>query len=192
MFAGLGLKLLLGFGKAKAIAAKIPWQVYAVIGAIALLGLGSCVHKHKVKSHDKEVIAARDKYWNDKLDKAHLEAMEYKHQVEQKQATINELVGAQREKEHSDISSNAVRQQLLGPGKASCRQSNNPTLSGPTNGTRASTNENATGPGLPEDDRAAVPWTWLVDRAKQFDGCLSDNKAWWDWYDQQKALADGR
>lgn len=184
MFTGLGIKLLLAKLKA------VPWQVWAVVALVVLIGVGACVHGKQVKSHDKKVIEARDKFWNDKLDKAHLEAMSWKAQVEKKQDEINKLLGARHDEETTHINRDASDVLVRGPGKASCRQGNNSQVSRPANGSTTSGSINDSGPEVFAENRASVPWDWLTKRAQQLDQCESDKAVWFDWYDKQKANFD--
>lgn len=179
--------LTLLLGKLK----NMPWQVWLAIGLFVLVGVGACVHGKQVKTHDKQVIAKNDKLWQDKLDKAHLEALSWKNQVEKKQDQINSILAEKHNAETTRIAAVADNERLLGPGAASCRQRNNSSLSGPTDPTHTTTSTDASRPPVPAVDLAAVPWPWLVTRAQQFDQCQSDLKTMFDWADQQKVNFGG-
>lgn len=72
----------------------------------------------------------------------------------------------------------AVR--VRGPGKAVC-----PRLPAPAGGSQAPAGKpDAPGPAVPPDDRAAVPWNWLVDRAQQCDLNRAEALSWREWYDR--------
>lgn len=183
-----GLAGLAILGKVKSIASAIPWWVWAVLGFIALLWLGSCVHSSKVKSHDKAIIAANDKRWNDKLDKAHLEALSYKNQVEVKQREINRLIGERNETTRNANAELANAARLSGPGAARCRSRDNPTVSGNANNSPRTSEANASRSTMPTTDFVAVPWGWLVTRAQEHDDCEADLAAVWEWHKQQSEV----
>lgn len=175
-------------GKAKAVASSIPPQIWWAAGAILLLGLGSCVHSHKVKAHDKSIIAANDAQWQKKLDQARAEALTWKAQAEAKAAAISQDIRGRNEATLQTAAARAADQRMRGPGAARCGQGDHSQVSRPASGHEpVSWIADAAGPGLPADDRAAVPWGWLVDRAQLCDANRSEAMSWREWYQKQSA-----
>jgi hypothetical protein len=82
------------------------------------------------------------------------------------------------DEENRRIAGDADAVRLRGPGKAVCRAAP-AAASGhePVGG-----NGDASRPQVPSDDRAAVPWGWLTDRAEQSDLNRAEVLAWRDWY----------
>lgn len=177
------------FGKAKAIASSIPWWVWAAVAGIALLWLGGCVHGHKVKAFEKQVIAADDAKWQKKLDQAHADALDWKAKFENAQDVINKDIGARNETDVRTHSTVANDQRLSGSGAARCRQGNNSTVpSAASERQPASGASDSTATDVPAEDRAAVPWGWLVTTAQVCDDNRSEVLAWREWHQRQSAI----
>src|SRR5689334_8890829 len=182
-------------GKAKGILGSIPWQIWAVIAGATLLELGSCVHGHKVKAFGKEQYQAGVKAEHDhvqaQFDKEHKDAMAWKAKTEALQAQISQDIRGRNEEDLRTHGATAADQRLRGPGKATCGgQGNNPGISASASQHEpASGNADAAGSSLPANDRAAVPWSWLTDRAQQCDDNRSESLSWREWYARQSVQA---
>src|SRR4051812_25001182 len=76
----------MALGKAKALAGSMPRWVWYALAAIALLGLGSCVHRHKVKVFGDERYmagaAAEKAKWIKQIEAEHQAALAWKAKVE--------------------------------------------------------------------------------------------------------------
>ena len=64
---------------------------------------------------------------------------------------------------------------VSGPGRAACPVATPARTSGPVEADRPA---DVAAPVLPTEDRAAVPWTWLVDQAEQCDLNRAEALAW--------------
>lgn len=174
MFAGLGAKLLLGGSKIKEAAAKIPWQVWAVLAFVIAVGVGSCVHKGKVKEFGEERYAAG------KVDGRKERDAEIVVLQKQKAEADRKLAAALRSKADAanvKIDKSAAVILVRGPGKATC--ANPPAArSGASGHEPAASGANVAGPAVPSTDWAAVPWNWLVKRATEHDKCLIEAGTW--------------
>jgi hypothetical protein len=98
---------------------------------------------------------------------------------EQAAQKLAKKIKDQTDEENRRIAGDAHALRVSGPGKALCRSV--PTA--PGNGA-SSANPDVTGPALPPDDRAAVPWNWLVQRAQEHDELLNETSAWRQWYQE--------
>jgi hypothetical protein len=111
---------------------------------------------------------------------ATLDAETAKNKAAEKQtAQISKQLRDRTDEENRRIAGDADTLRLRGPGKAVC-----PAFpSGPSNG-EGPTKPDVAGPALPPDDRAAVPWGWLVQRSEEHDQLLNEVRAWRDWHEQ--------
>lgn len=179
-------------GKARGFLGSIPWQIWAVAAAILLLGIGSCVHGHKVKAFGKTQFtagrAAADADWKKAFDKARADALAWKAKAEANAVKVSQLL---RESHEQTVRSNAALSIGLlrgGSGAASCRPINRPVIAAPTSGREPTAPvANAAGPAMPPEDWAAVPWSWLVTRGQEHDDCLSESRTWREFYKQLPA-----
>lgn len=96
-------------------------------------------------------------------------------------AGISAQLRKANDEESRAIHGDAGTLRLSGPGRAVCR----PVAPAAPGGRVAPVAKpDAAGPALPPDDSAAVPWSWLVDRAEEHDELLAEVKAWRQWHDQ--------
>lgn len=180
-------------GKAKSVLGSIPWQIWAVIAGVALLGVGSCVHGHKVKAFGKAQFsagrAAADADWEKALDKAHADALAWKAKAEANAAAISKEIGERHEATLRADTARANDLRLRGPGKASCSGPvHNPGISAsPSGHQQAGGRTDAPSSEVPPGDWAAVPWHYLVDQAQLCDANRSEAISWRDWYAKQAA-----
>lgn len=106
-------------------------------------------------------------------------------ELERKANALNaKIAAALKEKndvENRRIAADADAHRLRGPGAARCA---GPALIPPASGghVAAGGRSDAAGPGMPAEDRAAVPWSWLVDRAEQHDLHRAEVLAWREWH----------
>jgi hypothetical protein len=142
--------------------------------ACALAGLWLVHDRNHWKAADARDHATAVNY------RRQLDAETEKNKAAEKQtAQISKQLKDRTDEENRRIAGDADTLRLRGPGKAVC-----PALpSSPSNG-EGPAKPDVAGPSLPPDDRAAVPWGWLTDRAQEHDELLNENKAWRDWHDQ--------
>lgn len=165
---------------------SVPWQIWAVVAALALVGLGSCVHARKVKAFGNERYAAGVADMKKAFDKAHAAALVYKAKSEARSAAITTEIRGKHEATLRDNSARADDLRLRGPGAARCRSVDNPGVSSSSGGReQAAPVADAAGPGVPSGDWASVPWAWAVTRAQEHDACLSESKTWREWHERQ-------
>jgi hypothetical protein len=102
------------------------------------------------------------------------------HAADAKGKTIAGEIRSRTDEETRAIGARADDQRVRGPGKATCPAvPARPGGQNPVGG-----KPDAAGPQLPPDDRAAVPWPWLVERSKQADLNRAEVLAWREWYDR--------
>lgn len=169
---GIGLKLL-GFKK---MLGKVPWQVYAVIALVIAAGVGSCIHKGKVKKFGEERYVAGFIAGEEKVRKETLVAQQ---EVAKREAAVaaklREIVNA----ENARISQRADDLRLRGAGAAACPRPAT-TSTAASEHSPAAAEADAAGAGVLTGDWAAVPWGWLVTRAEEHDKCIIEAQAWRD------------
>jgi hypothetical protein len=189
----LAAKLAFGaiFGRVGKALKAVPWQVWVAVAALALIGIGSCVHENKVERLRKEAfsagVAAEKKATNERLAKMHKAALKWKAVAEARAARISQEIRNAHEQTLRDNSARADDLRLRGPGAARCRPIDNSGVPTAPSGSGASGGgANAAGTGVPADDElAAVPWGWLVGRAEQCDANRSENLSWREFYRRQ-------
>lgn len=148
----------------------------AVIGCFFL-------HQHLMHRHDaalvKSTITAEDQ-------RIAAQALAAKKKIDSRLAAVVAPIRSRNDETNRIIIGSARAIGLLGPGKAACGRS--PGLPGPASGPVApGGNGDAAGPYMPPEDRAAVPWVWLTDRAEEHDLDRAEVLSWRLWY--QKVLA---
>jgi len=165
------VSLLLAIG---ALLKRIPWQLYVAIAIVSAFGL-LLIDRNHWKAADARDHATAVNY------RRQLDAETEKNKAAEKQtAQISKQLRDRTDEENRRIAGDAGTLRLRGPGKAVC-----PSVStGSREHQQAAPKPDVAGPSLPTDDRAAVPWDWLVQRAQEHDELLNENKAWRDWHDQ--------
>lgn len=85
------------------------------------------------------------------------------------------------DEENRAIARAADALRLRGPGAARCA---GPALlpASPGGHGTAPAGADAAGPGMPPEDRAAVPWGWLVSRSEEHDMLLAEARGWREWH----------
>lgn len=116
---------------------------------------------------------------SERLQRALGEAEMEKGRREAEARRIAQETKERHDEEVATIRADAARLRLQGPGAARCA----PVLSSPARpGGQGPAKPDAPGPALPPDDRAAVPWPWIVQRAEAHDALRSEVVAWRDWH----------
>jgi hypothetical protein len=105
-------------------------------------------------------------------------------ELKAKADTLNASIAAKL-KERNDAKMDSVRRdadalRLSGPGKALCRSAG--LSAAPGGHVAADRDADASGPPMPAEDSAAVPWPWLVDRAEEHDAYRLEALAWREWW----------
>jgi len=153
---------------------RISWQGWLCI-ACALAGLWLVHDRNHWKAADERDHATAVNY------RRQLDTETEKNKAAEKQtAQISKQLRDRTDEENRRIAGDADTLRLRGPGKAVCPG----VPTSPSGHEQAAPDTNVAGPSLPTDERAAVPWDWLVQRAQEHDELLNENKAWRDWRDQ--------
>lgn len=182
---------MMGWLKAAGAAMKlVPNYVwYALFGALALhFALGW--HSGKVKAHDAATIAARDAYWNDRIQAVAKQAAGIRDKAENTARQITEKVRTDNENQARIIAADAGALRLRGPGAASddCRSVDHSGIPVAAGGAGQGGGAGAAArPQVPDGDRASVSWRWLVNSAEQADLNRAEVLSWRSWYQQQAA-----
>lgn len=169
---GLGASRALGFLK------RVPRWVWIALAAVALLSVATCTHQRKVKAFGKERYAAGVAYEQARIEK---KAKQLAAKAEAMSAKLRSLNNETNRRIAGDADALRVR----GAGKAACL---NPATPGA--GRRIAPSGNRNDPGLevsPGDGQpmlAAVPWSWLVDRAELCDLNRAEVLTWREWHKQ--------
>jgi hypothetical protein len=179
--AGIGLAARLsGVGR---VFKLIPTWAYIALGIALAALLGVLYHHHKVKTHDAALVKATIAAEDQRIAK---QALAIKVAADKLNTNISNLIRSKNDETNRAIAADAGSLRVSGPGKATClgRASLPAAASRPV---PASGNGNASGPALPPDDSAAVPWGWLVDRAEEHDLDRAEVISWREWYQRVSA-----
>lgn len=185
------------FGRAKDFVKAIPREVW--IGLAVVIALVAAVWWHnshadaQLKLAYEQGFADRDKQLDEALTAMKDEAKAWKEKYE---TASTALATTERALHDQTLRSNAARADALrvrGPGAAqACRGSSDssglPTAAG--NGGATDQQSNVEGRGVPADQWATVPWSWLVTRAESCDADRDEVQRWRNWYPAQKKLYD--
>jgi hypothetical protein len=189
---GLGLKAAALLARvsgltsaAKNVASKVPPKVWYALAIVAALVAGYLVHQHLVHKFRTEVqraqMASDNDHWKRKLAAAHADAIAWKLKAEAAAATISK---EERTQDEETIRSDAAVADALGmrgPGAAAshCGPVGDPGAGAGAGGHEPPVAEpDVTGPAVPSENWALVPWDWLVGRAREHDDGLAENLAW--------------
>ena len=124
--------------------------------------------------HDRDSYRAQRDYYKGEIDKADKSARDAQAVI----AKLTQDIRNRADEENRSIAGYADALRVSGPGKAACR----PGPAAASEHEPGSGNGNAPGPQVPSDDRAAVPWGWLTDRAEEHDLNRAEVLAWREWY----------
>lgn len=157
---------------------RIPWQIWAIIGAFLLIVGLVWWHLDKVsdareagytqgKADTETHFAAKAAEWVERLS-----------DISAKARSLNDATNRR-------IAAGADALRVRGPGKAACL---NPATPGASRYVAPAGKPDAAGPDVPAGDGeallAAVPWPWLVDRAEQCDLNRAEAETWRAWHRQ--------
>jgi hypothetical protein len=183
------------------------WVWYLLLGAIAC-HFALAWHAGKVRAHDQAVIAARDAQWQKRLDSEHAAAISYRTKYEQAQAELSQTLKEKHDAQVRSNASDASDLRLRGPGKAAapdCGPGYHPSPPAAvvrperdTAGADVAAGQVpsadgvagvpvAAGSTVRDQSFAIVPWSWLVDRAQEFDNLLDEVKTDHEWHRQHEA-----
>lgn len=169
---------ILGFGRS-ALKATLAWlsrRSLAEIGCIALaVALAFMVAR---ANHWKGVAADRQA----QIVKMKDDLAKTRDLVNRKNAELADAAAKIRkanDEENRRIAADAHDLRLSGPGRAVCNPQPAATAGGRVESAPVA---DAAGSALPSDDRAAVPWGWLVVRATEHDQLRAEVDSWHTWY----------
>lgn len=160
---------------------RIPRWAWIALAVVAILLLGSCVHKRKVKAFGEERYAAGVAYEQARLEK---KAKELKAKVDALSGKITNQLKAKHDEKVIVINRAADDLRVRGPGKAACPGYTG-VSSGPGGSVSAGGRPNASATGLPDQDRIVLPFTWTVDNAERCDLNRAEVLTWREWHKQQ-------
>lgn len=178
--AKIGLNIL--FGRLK----KVPWQVWAGIGAAVLLVFAIWLHQYQVHELYKEAYEAGQKaerkVWKTRLAKAQAEGDRWRDDYEKTAAKLTAKIGENHALETRLVAARANDLRLRGPGRAAICPGSTPGTGGPepTGGGP----DAPLAPMPPEQPMAIVPWGDLVRHAEEADLNRSEVQTWRTWYVQ--------
>ena len=177
LLAGLALKA----APLKAAIGRIPRGVWIAVAVVAILLVGSCVHKRKVKAFGDERYAAGVAYEQARLE---AKAKAIKAKADAASAKITEKLRTKHDETVTVIYRDADALRLRGPGKAACPGYPG-VSSGPSGSNAASGRPDVAGDRLPVEDRIALPFAWTVDNAERCDLNRAEVLTWREWHRQQ-------
>jgi hypothetical protein len=193
---------------------RVPRWVWIALAIVLALVAVLIWHQHKVRAHDAALVKAtidkRDRQWRDQLAKSHAAAIAARTRHEAIATKISTDTKGIHDAQVRNNAASAHDLQLRGPGKAAAANCGPgyypgvPAASGRpeqySSGADASAAEVHSRNGVssvsvapggvlraPGSDFAVVPWSWLVDRGKEFDDLLADDRAFRTWYPKEAA-----
>ena len=157
---------------------KMPrWAWIALAVAVALL---AGFLWHQLAAH--KAIDAAEKRGE---ERAYANVEKQARELERKANALNAKITAEMRKRNDEenrrIAAAADDLRLHGPGAARCAD---PAFlsAGAGRHDAPGRGSDAPGPPVPSDERAAVPWGWLVGRAEQHDLNRAEALAWREWH----------
>lgn len=125
--------------------------------------------------NDARSDAAR---WEKQYHSLQTQADKIKRERDEANAKVSEEIRKRTDEENRRIAAGADDLRVSGPGRSRV------ACSPATPGGHVAPNGagDVAGPQVPTDERAAVPWQWLVTRAEQADLNRAEVLAWRDWY----------
>lgn len=181
-----------GFVKLLAAAAKVPWKVWAVLGALLLVFLLYRAHVHQV--HEAYANGHNDGYAQRADEDAQALA---KFTARANEIAVQAQDISKKIKEKNDAEAAATRAHgdslsVRGPGKARAKLVEPPAV--PTAASQPEPGAGESGApatGVPADNRtddiAGVSWRWLVGTGTQCDLDAAEVRDWHGWYLKQSA-----
>ncbi len=176
MLAWLGAK----WAASKMLAARVPWQVWAVIGLAIAIALGVWWHSGKVKAYGAERFAAgaasRD-----------AEIRKLQGQLEVDGRKLAEKLRSENNAKNAAVTRSAAAVLVRGPGKAACA----PVAPAAPDRHQPDRQANAPVPQVPAgtgEPLIGMPFAGAVAFATQNDQCLIDRDSWNEWYAKYSAV----
>jgi hypothetical protein len=159
----------------------VPWQVWLMVAAAFALGWHLYQDKQAVKrAHKEGDRAGYTRAMNEVEAKARA--------VAAKADAVAAKIRSKNDEQARAIAARADDLRLRGPGAARCT----PTISSPTsNRPQPAGGRPATpAPGLPGEDRGAVPCGWFIGQAERCDLNRNEVLSWREWYLKNKAVSE--
>lgn len=176
-----GLAIAGGIAKVSGMAKAIPPKVWYAIGIILALVAAFIFHQ---RAAHKAIHNADIAGYTRAMKEVEARALE----LSKKAKLLSDNARKLNDAANTRIHSSATIIRLSGPGKAVCPRVS--ATAGRSN--QAGSGGNVTGPQVPPDNLAAVPWDWLVTRAEEHDLCRAEALSWRDWYKSQAELWKGK
>lgn len=152
----------------------VPRFVWYALGAALIYAFAAHWYNGKIEAAEKR--GAERAYAN-----VERQARELERKANELNAKIADAFRRKNDAENRAITARADDHRLRGPGAARCPGASVvPAGAGGHNAPGG--RPDAAGPAMPADDRAAVPWSWLVDRAEQHDLNRAEVIAWREWH----------
>lgn len=159
----------------RAFLGRIPkWAWLALAIGIALFLGVRWYHNQIHAAYDRGVIAERTQ--------AKAAADRLKAEIDTKTRQIADLLRRKSDEQARHIAVAADDLRLSGPGKVSFRCSGSSTA--PSGRNQASGQGNAPRVEMPSEERAVLPWDWVVGQAERCDLNRSEVLAWRTWYQE--------
>lgn len=165
----------------RAFLSRVPWQVWAALGLVVVIGLG--VHRHgKAIKHVKAASYAEGyaKAVQVGIDEAAKQAAA--------DAKITNELRSKSNEEVRVIARDADALRVRGAGQARCAPGH-PVPVAASGRDPIGRRSDAAPVGMPDQDWAAVPFPWLVDQAEVSDANRAEVLKWREWH---KRLSDAR
>lgn len=164
------LKALLG-GLGRLLGLKVSLRVWMLVAALAFAWHW---HHGKVKAADRAGYSRA-------MGEVEGKAIALKTKIDTLTTKISTELRSRNDEENRRIARDAGALRLRGPGKAACPAGAR-LPSGSGGYISPGGLGDAAGSQVPDRDRAAVPWGWLVDRAEEHDADRAEVVTWREWY----------
>jgi len=162
----------------------IPRWVWGLAAGAALIGSAVWWHGRQVR----HTIAAAERRGEERAQAAYRKELarvaQHVRQLEARSSALTSQIKEARDAKDRHVAAAASTLRLSGPGKA---RACHPVVPQGTGGSGvADRRADAPGPALLADDRATVPWPWLVSRAEGYDLLLNYMLADQEWHRRQE------
>jgi hypothetical protein len=156
----------------RAFLGRIPRVAWIALAAALLLFLGVRWYNGQIKDAEKRGA-----------DRAYAEVEKKARALEAKANATADKIRSKSDETARAIAADADVIRVSGPGKARCIP-----VPAPSGRREAPSGQaDASRPEVPSDDRAAVPWQWLVQRAEVCDLNRNEVLAWREWHEKLAA-----
>jgi hypothetical protein len=157
---------------ARAFLGRVPKAVWIAIAVALVLWLGVRWYNGQIRDAEKRGA-----------DRAYAEVEKKARALEAKANATADKIRSKTDEQARAIAADADTLRVSGPGKArAC-----PIPAPASRREAADGKPDAPGPEVPSDDRAAVPWQWLVQRAEVCDLNRNEVLAWREWHEKLAA-----